>query len=124
MKLFWDDAVFVDNNGSTSRVMHKGIKYSEREASQPASTIIRGASINDEVCPTTNVYWDEYLKEWLLDLIYPKDIAIEKKLNAPLETKQVQLMLPIQIKDVMNEYIFVFEINYSYNHPERLNLPE
>lgn len=115
LKLVWDEAVFVDYNGSTSRIMHNGIKYSEREASQPASTIIRGASLDDMICPTANVYWHEYRKEWDLHLIYPDKVS--------METKQVQLMLPIQIKDVVNEYIFVFDIKYQYNHPERLNLP-
>lgn len=32
------------------------------------------------------------------------------------------LMLPIQIKDVINEYVFVFDVNYVYNYPDRLNL--
>jgi hypothetical protein len=115
LKLVWDEAVYVDYNGSTSRVMHSGVKYSEREASQPASTIIRGASLDDMVCPTANVYWHEYRKDWDLHLIYPNKVS--------METKQVQLMLPIQIKDVVNEYIFVFDIKYQYDHPERLNLP-
>jgi len=115
LKLLWDEAVYVDYNGNTSRVMHNGIKYSEREASLAASTIIRGATLEDIVCPTANVYWDEYRKDWDLLMMYPDKVS--------LETKQVQLMLPIQIKDVVNEYIFVFDIKYEFNHPERLNLP-
>jgi hypothetical protein len=27
---------------------------------------------------------------------------------------------PIQIKDVVNEYVFIFDVEYEYNHPERL----
>ena len=34
--------------------------------------------------------------------------------------KQFRLMLPIQIKDVVNEYVFIFDVEYEYNHPERL----
>lgn len=30
-------------------------------------------------------------------------------------------MLPIQVKDVVNEYTFVFKVYYSYDHPELLN---
>lgn len=116
LKLVWNDAVYVDYNGNTSRVMHSGIKYSERESAQPASIIIRGATLEDMVCPTANVYWHEYRKDWDLHLMYPDKVLAE--------TKQVQLMLPIQIKDIVNEYIFVFDIKYNYNHPERLILPE
>lgn len=116
LKLLWDDAVFVDYTGSTSKVMHSGIKYSQREASQPASTIIKGASLDDIACPTSNVRYSDVLKEWVTESMYPSGVS--------KETKQVQLMLPIQIKDVVNEYIFVFDINYKYRYPERLNLPE
>ena len=43
--------------------------------------------------------------------------------SAPaLSPGQLRLMLPIQIKEVINEYIFIFDVSYVYNHPERLNL--
>lgn len=113
-KVIWDEAVFVDATGTSSKVMHNGVKYSQREASQPASTIIRGAAIDELACPITNVYYDETLKEWRTKSMYPDgDIH---------DIKQVQLMLPIQIKDVTNEYIFVFDLKWEYNYPERLNL--
>lgn len=115
-KLIWDEAVYVDYKGSTSKVMHSGIKYSQREASQPPSIIIKGASLDDIAVPTANVYYNDILNEWSLKSMYPNELR--------KETMQAQLMLPIQIKDVINEYIFVFDIKFTYNHPERLNLPE
>ena len=59
LKLIWDEAAFVGLDGSTSKIMHNGVKYSEREGSQPATTIIKGAKIDDLACPTANVYYDE-----------------------------------------------------------------
>lgn len=114
IKVVWDDAVFVDTSGSSSKIMHSGIKYSQREASQPASTIIRGASLEDLACPTSNVRYSDILKEWVTDSMYPK--------YPSKEVKQVRLMLPIQIKDVVNEYVFIFDIKYDYKYPEKLNL--
>ena len=32
----------------------------------------------------------------------------------------VRLMLPIQIRDVINEYTFIFKVYYTYDHPELL----
>ena len=113
-KLIWDDAVFVGINGRTSKVMHSGTKYSQREAPQIPSTIIKGASLDDIACPTSNVYYSEYGKEWRVNSMYPKEIS--------KGTFNVKLMLPIQIKDVSNEYVFEFKIKYQYKHPERLNL--
>lgn len=114
IKVVWDDAVFVDCSGSTSKVMHLGIKYSQREASQPASTIIRGASLEDVACPTSNVRYSELLKEWVTESMYPDKIT--------KEAQQIRLMLPIQIRDVVNEYVFVFDVKYESKHPERLNI--
>jgi len=115
IKIIWDDAAFVDYSGNTSRVMHSGIKYSQKEASQPASTIIKGATLDDVACPTANVYYSTILKDWVTKSMYPQ--------YATYGANQIQLMLPIQIKDVVNEYIFVFDLKYGYNYPERLNLP-
>ena len=112
IKIVWDDAVFVDLNGSTSKVMHSGIKYNEKETTQVATTIISGSSLEDIVCPTSNVRYDDLQKEWVTDTMYPE--AIFKGI------KQFRLMLPIQIKDVINEYVFIFNVEYVYNHPERL----
>ena len=40
IKIIWDEAVFVDADGSTSKVMHAGTRYSDRNSAQPATTII------------------------------------------------------------------------------------
>lgn len=112
IKIIWNEAVFVDFNGSTSKVMHSGIKYAQREGDQPATTIIKGAKIEDVAVPTCNIRYSSVLKEWVEDSMYP---------TRPNENPgQIRLMLPIQIKDVVNEYVFVFDVKYEYNHPEVL----
>lgn len=96
--------------------MHKGTKYAERNESQPATTIIRNAKWEDTVIPTNLVYYREstYLPSgWETNSMYPEKTGLKG---------QVMLMLPIQIKDVVNEYIFVFDVKYIYHHPERLNI--
>ena len=118
IKIIWDEAMFVNCDGSTERVIHKGVKYSEKDGPQSATTIIKNAKWEDSVVPTNLVFYREGSKYtqggWDTRSMYP----IERGL-AP---GQVKLMLPIQIKDVINEYIFVFDIKYVYDHPERLNL--
>lgn len=112
LRLLWDEASYVDTYGSTSKIMHNGIKYSEREKAQSPSTIIRGACLSDVAIPTCNVYYSDVLKEWNIWPMYPTT-PTDKLYN-------ICLMLPIQIKGVTNEYLFVFEIRYDYLHPDRL----
>lgn len=114
IKVIWNEAVFVDFDGSTSKIMHVGTKYSQRESDQPATTIIKDAKIDDIACPTKNVRYSDVLKEWVTDPLFPK------KPNLPISS--IRLMLPIQVKDVVNEYIFIFEVKWVYNNPELLNL--
>lgn len=113
LKVVWNEAVFVDVDGSTSKIMHTGIKYSQREADQPASTIIKGAKLEDLAAPTDKVYYSDFLKEWTSESLY---VNASKK----LEGQTIKLMLPIQVKDVVNEYIFEFTLSYVFDHPEYL----
>lgn len=114
-KLVWNEAVFVDTDGSSSKVMHVGTKYSERDGDQPSSTIIKGAKLDDIACPTKNVRYSDILHEWVTDNILPTKYIEE-------ELPNIRLMLPIQIKDVINEYIFDFNVKWVYKHPELVNI--
>ncbi len=113
IKIVWNEAVFVDVDGNTSKVMHTGINYSQREGDQPASTIIKGAKLEDLAAPTVNVYYSDVLKEWTSDSLY-------KNADKKAEGQTIRLMLPIQVKDVINEYIFEFGLTYVYDNPEYL----
>jgi hypothetical protein len=113
LKIVWNEAVFVDVDGSTSKVMHSGIKYSQREADQPASSIIKGAKLDDIAAPTANVYYSDILKEWT-------SYSMFRHAEKGKEGQTIKLMLPILVKDVVNEYIFEFGLTYVYNHPEFL----
>lgn len=114
IKIVWDEAVFIDYDGATSKIMHLGTKYSQRDAHQPASVIISGAKIEDIAMPTKNVRYSELSNEWVRDSMYPSQRGVENH-------GQLRLMLPIQIKNVINEYVFVFDIKWLYNNPELLN---
>lgn len=113
LKVVWNEAVFVDVDGNTSKVMHSGVKYSEREGDQPSSTIIKGAKLEDLAAPTDKIYYSDTFEKWTSKSLYSN-----ADVNAKNQT--IKLMLPIQVKDVVNEYIFEFTLNYEYNHPEYL----
>lgn len=112
LKLVWNEAVFVDFNGTTCKVMHVGTKYSEKDGNQPSTTIIKGANIEDIAVPTCNIRYSDFINKWITASMYP---------NTP-ETipGDLKLMLPIQVKDVINEYIFIFRVDWVYNYPELL----
>lgn len=125
IKVIWNEAAFVGLDGKTSKIMHVGTRFSERESDQPATTIIKGAKIDDVATPTANVYYDEGItigystigSGWKTRSMLPN--KYEGK-----EAGEIRLMLPIQVKEVVNEYTFVFKVYYSYDHPELLRLTD
>ena len=111
IKIVWNEAVFVDVDGSTSKIMHSGIKYSQKNEEQPASTVIKGAKVDDIIAPTDRVYYDELIKMWTHKSLY-------ENADKTKEGQILRLMLPIQVKEVINEYVFKFDVVYKYRHPE------
>ena len=107
IKLIWNEAVYVDLKGKTSRVFHSGIKYSEKEEDQIPSTIISGAFIEDVAFPVDCAKWER--NGWNIDLMFPNKISNDVTYN-------IRLMLPIQIGETINEYIFTFKLTSQYQH--------
>lgn len=121
IKLIWDEASMVVI-GSSEKVMHKGVKYIDRNSSMPASTILPNSNLDDLVVPTGNIYYKEgyygtyyssaggwQTKPLLLSTLnLPKDSS----LIGPLNNQVITLYLPIS--DMQNKrigYTFKFKVS-------------
>lgn len=118
IKIIWDEAVYVDESGMSKKIMHSGVKYIDRNNPQPPTTVVRGATISDIVFPTDNVYFESgKYGGWRELPLFPdsgmEKIEIENKAKTYIG-KNVQVLLPIKIEDIVNEYVFVFSID-GYN---------
>jgi hypothetical protein len=115
IKIVWDEAAFVDENGVSHRVMHSGVKYIDRTNPQPPSVVVRKGSITDLVIPTDNIYYvSGKYGGWREAPLFPTSAVTIEELRVKAENyigKTVQVLLPLQIEDVVNEYIFTFEVN-------------
>jgi len=128
IKIPWDEAAYVDESGRSHRVMHSGVKYTDRDKPQPPSVIVRKGSIEDIVYPTDYVSWSsgtrysagswdekplllamdfhgQYLKGRYASLTEFEE-AVNKNIG-----KQIQVLLPLQIQDVIHDYIFSFTVD-------------
>lgn len=115
IKINWDDVSYVDINGKVGRVMHAGVKYTERNNSQPATTIPKNASISDLLLPTENVYYlsgsyGRWRERYLIPCVYSTQETYD--IGAPLKVgKKMSILMPIMIENVQNDYIFEFNID-------------
>ena len=58
MKIIWDETSFIPY-GEGKKVMHKGVKYADRDAAQVPTSIPSKTSWSDLVVPTDNVYYKQ-----------------------------------------------------------------
>lgn len=104
IKIIWDEAVYINVDNSSHRVMHSGVKYIDRMESQPPTIIIKNVTLSDMILPIDNVEFNSSLG-WM---VYPL-------LNGSVDPsvyvgKSIKVLLPIQIENVTNEYLFIFNV--------------
>lgn len=119
MKINWDDVSYVDTKGQAGRVMHTGVKYTERNNSQPATTIPKGATISDLLLPTDNVYfvsgqYGGWRENYLLPCVYHTAEAFNNEASN-MVGKTMTIMMPIMIENIQNDYTFTFNIDRLLN---------
>ena len=118
IKINWDDISFVDINGTVGRVMHNGVKFIDRNNSQPATTIPNGAKIDDVLIPTENVYYISptrytsggWNKKNLIPSFYKSKEAMDAGAGSYVG-KTMKVLMPISVEGVQNDYTFEFEIS-------------
>ncbi len=129
IKIIWDEAAFIDMEGQSGRVTHEGVKYIDRNASQPPSVVPSEKSLTDFVVPTERVYYREgYYSQYFStpggweesSLILPGSRNIISGDSAAVNAwtkeivvnkgKRFGLLLPLEIEGIVNEYTFWFEV--------------
>ena len=119
MKIVWDDSTFVYVDNVNHKIAHSGMTYADRYASHLPSVIAKGTTITDFVFPADNIYYRNGWKEHPIFPILGEEL--EENIRNKFAGKIVQVMLPLQIREVVNEYIFTFKI---YPHEKLMGTHE
>lgn len=114
IKLIWEDAAYVDVNGKVDRIMHYGVKYADRNESQPPSIIPSGAILEDAIIPVGVVgnYATYGASGWFEGTMFgfSTDPAIAEKQKLKTFGQNIRILLPIEISGEIFEYLFVFSV--------------
>jgi len=117
IKIIWDDAAYVNTKGASGRVIHSGIKFAERNYPQPHTVIAKKTHLDDLLIPVENIFFNEggllSGSGWDVKPIFPN--TADSKRYLVYLTKQylgktVKILLPIQVQETVNDYIFTFKI--------------
>jgi len=113
MRVLWDEVTFVDITGNSSRVMHEGVRYVDRNASQPPSVVPSNGRLIDIVVPTSNVYYvsGQYGGWRTAGLIQPRNTSLGETEEALSNIgRRFSVLFPVELQGVTNEYTFNFEV--------------
>lgn len=112
IRIIWDDAAYVNVSGSTDRVMHAGVKYINRNESQPPSLIPSGAFIEDAIIPTSVVAFNAYSgwSEGDMFTVSSDPKRAKDQLNNTYG-RVAKVILPIEIDGAIIDYEFSFTVN-------------
>lgn len=114
LKIEWDEASFIGLDNKASRIFHSGVKYSDIGLSMPATVIPNGTILEDVILPTNLT---SYSGGWNSSSLIPRrGIYDESKIG-----RNVKVLLPISVKGVINEYTFIFKVEWAWNNPELRN---
>ena len=120
IKIIWDEAILIDDEGISHKVTHTGVKFIDIYSSQAESIIPGKGSITDVIVSLDHIYYDigsglgKYTdRNWREEPIFPTIFEYTKDIEQRTKTligKIYQILLPFQIENVINEYIFTFAV--------------
>lgn len=116
IKILWDESSYVDVDGVNHRLIHSGVKFIDRNSTQPPSVIVRKGKFKDAIVPSDNVEWLKNSLRWHEKPLFPSwqeggTIESFQKSVAPLIGKTFQVLLALEIEGTTNDYIFTFRID-------------
>jgi len=119
LKIVWDETLYIVDE-ITGKVMHSGIKYTDKEMFQPPSVIPKGTVHSDVIVPTDNVYYKDGIYGvnvsiaggWEKRELFPQTVPKSNQDNiiSKLKGSEFSIYMPIQVKGVTQEYNFRFKV--------------
>jgi len=122
IRVLWDNAAFVDKDGRSNRVMHAGVPFAVRDQPQAPSVIVRGGRLEDVIIPTE--YVTLTASSWTQIPFFgvrSRGEAAADSTGKSFVGRRVQVLLPLEIQGVQNDYIFTFEIHRGCYYPIRMD---
>jgi len=113
ISIIWDDTRYVDEEGEQHRVVHEGVKYSERNEPQPVTVVLQDETVFDYVFPSDHfrVDWPSVYERPLFEETHLADnpSRLQKKARTYVG-KSVAVRLRLLVDETAGDYVFMFRI--------------
>jgi hypothetical protein len=109
IKIDWNLASYVDEQGLSHRVFHSGVRYIARAETQPPTMVPPGASMTDGIVPID--YVTQSTSSWSTRPLLPKTADLLTWRESQFAPMALGLFLPVEINGAARNYNFVFAVN-------------
>jgi len=106
LKILWDQAEYRDVNNRSSRLMHPGIHFSDRNNPLPAQPLPAGGSLQEAVIPVSLVGFSQEKKTYESQPLFPLDSDAAQGLKG----RMFYLFIPIEVDRQIIPYNFKIQI--------------
>lgn len=107
ISIIWDACSITLPSGQTSQVIHEGIRYMHKQEPMAPTTVPPGASIQESVIPTVNIYYSD---GWIVSSLELRNGSI------------IGLYLNLKIAEETRSYFFRFYVRKPRVKQPRSNL--
>ena len=116
VKVFWDDGALIDQENVAHRIIHAGIKITDKEKEQVPSVIPDGSLIEDTIYASDCLKWNAGKGDWdYLPVVWDKTFNDELSAMEYINNMApVKVMLPIERNGVITEYLITFKESGSH----------
>ena len=97
IEILWNESSLIDIDRTASRILHKGIKYADREQSLPDTTVPPQARVDELAAPSQNISFDSD-HGWHAKALLPQDSPVDGAQALMDELKGQKIVLFLQLR--------------------------
>ena len=105
IKIDWNQWSYVDVEGKSHKVFHRGVKYKDKETLLPPSTVPPTAALEDLIVPTDHVEWSNVEGGFRTLELLPDNATASTFIG-----KTVSVFMPIEVNGNVKNYMFSFKV--------------
>jgi hypothetical protein len=113
IKIKWEEAKFIDDSGSSRRIIHSAVDYAKADNLQEETVVEGNASLQDAIFPADNVFYSDL--RWQRKPFF-QTFAMSRKVENFEEDvqknigKSFEVSLPLEVDGVVHVYSFSFQV--------------
>ncbi len=108
LKIDWNQLSYVDADGKSHTVFHKGVAYKDREAALPPSVIPPTATLEDMVLPSDYSQWNDVGGGF-----HTSDLLPQAANASAYVGKTLSVFMPVELNNAVKNYLFSFKITQA-----------